>query len=339
MHLTRFSKKKILFFIITLSVIITSFISFNLFTQAFDKERLYLIPLGNVTGIKLDTKGVLVIGIDESYLKEKNRGIKIGDIITRVEEKEVNKAVEIEEILNTIKKRRVKVTIKRNGGYLNKNLKVYEDEKTNKYKIGLWVRDKIAGIGTLTYYDPNTKIFGALGHGITDIDTGELIEVKNGTLYIPEKIGVKKGAVGVPGEIIGEFNENNEMGEFSKNTNFGIRGKIIKTLDLNLSKPMEVAHYYQVKKGSAYLLFPDKSNNIRKYEVKIQKIFNQDNPESKSMVIEITDPALLEYTGGIVQGMSGAPLIQNGKLIGAVTHVFVNDPKKGYAIFIDWMLK
>ncbi|SHJ65151.1 SpoIVB peptidase [Tepidibacter formicigenes] len=337
--MTKFSKKKMLFFTIILSIILTSFVSFNLFIQASDKDKLYLVPLGNVTGIKLDTKGVLVIGIDENYLKQKSRGIKIGDIIVKVENKEVNKAKDIENILNDISKNTVNITLKRDGSYLNKNIKLYKDDKSNKYKIGVWVRDKVAGIGTLTYYNPDTKEFSALGHGITDIDTGKLIEVRNGSLYKPKKIGIKKGISGVPGEIMGEFGEDDIIGIFNKNTSFGIKGKINNISDLNVIKPIEVGNYYEIKKGNAYLLFPDKNNNIKKYKIKIRKIFNQNTPKSKSMIVEIVDKELLEYTGGIVQGMSGAPIIQNGKLIGAITHVFVNDPKKGYAIFIDWMLK
>ncbi|SHH08628.1 SpoIVB peptidase [Tepidibacter thalassicus] len=336
--MTKFSKKKILFLIITLSIIMTTFISLNLFTQAYNKEKLYLVPLGNIVGIKLDTNGVLVIGIDENYLKQKNRGIKIGDIIVKVENIEVNKARDIEKILNSINKDTVNITLKRNGLYLNKNVKLYKDEKNEKYKIGVWVRDKVAGIGTLTYYNQKTREFSALGHGITDIDTGELIEVKNGNLYKPKTIRIKKGMSGMPGEVIGEFEEDNIIGMFDRNTSFGIKGKINNIFDLSLGKPMEVAHYYEVKKGNAYLLFPDENNNIKKYKVKIRKIFHQKSPESKSMIVEITDRELLEYTGGIIQGMSGAPIIQNGKLVGAITHVFVNDPKKGYAIFIDWML-
>ena len=204
--------------------------------------------------------------------------------------------------------------------------------------MGVWVRDKIVGICTLTYYNPQTKKFGALGHGITDVDTGELIRVKEGNLYIPSKVEIKKGANGVPGEIIGEFNHD-IIGKFENNDSFGITGLINDTTNLNISKPMEIGHYYEAKKGKAQLLFPDKDNIIKRYDVEIKKIFSQDNPESKSMLIQITDPLLLKYTGGIVQGMSGAPIIQNNKLIGAITHVFVNDPKKGYAIFIDWMIK
>lgn len=336
--MTKFSKKKMLFLIIILSVILSTFSNFNLFTQASNKDKVYLVPLGNVVGIRLDTKGVLVIGIDESYLKQRNRGIKVGDIILKVENTEVNKAQDIEKILNTLKKENVNITIKRNGGYINKNIKIYKDEKTNNYKIGVWVRDKIVGIGTLTYYNPSNNKFAALGHGITDVDTGDIIEVKQGNLYIPNTIEIKKGTAGVPGEIMGDFDDN-IIGIFNKNNSFGINGTINDTSNLNISNPIEVAHYYQVKKGKAELLFPDENNNIKKYEINIQKIFNQDNPESKSMLVEITDPALLNYTGGIVQGMSGAPIIQDGRLIGAITHVFVNDPKKGYAIFIDWMLK
>ena len=338
MRLTKFCKRKILCLFVVITIMIFSFLPFNLFTQASNKEKVYLVPLGNVIGIRLDTKGVLVIGIEESNSGFKNKGLRVGDIIEEVESKKVNKAVEIEKILNDEKKNSVDVKILRNGGYIEKKINVEKDTKNEKYKMGVWVRDKIVGIGTLTYYNPENKKFAALGHGITDVDTGELIHVKKGNLYIPSSVDIKKGTCGVPGEIIGEFNHD-IIGSFEKNDLFGINGHIEVTKNLNICKPMEVAHYYEVKKGKAYLLFPDKNNIIKRYEVEIKKIYSQDNPESKSMLVEIVDPELLKYTGGIVQGMSGAPIIQDEKIIGAITHVFVNDPKKGYAIFIDWMIK
>ncbi|CAH2212896.1 SpoIVB peptidase [Tepidibacter aestuarii] len=337
--MAKISKRKFLILILILSVVLTSFTSFNLISQAFDQNKLELIPLGNIAGIKLDTKGVLVIGIDENYLKYKDRNIKIGDIIVKIEGKEVNKAQDIEDITNNIKKDSMKMTIKRDGKYISQYVKLYKNDKDNAYKIGVWVRDKIAGIGTLTCYNPKTKEFYALGHGITDVDTGSIIEVKNGVLYKPKKTGVKKGIAGVPGEIIGDFDKENIMGEFDHNDDFGIRGVMNNEYRWDNLKPIEIGHYYEVKKGDAYILFPDENNRIKKYKIKIKKISNQNKPKSKSMVVEIVDKDLINYTGGIVQGMSGAPIIQNGKIIGAITHVFVNDPKKGYAIFIDWMLK
>ncbi|WFD09044.1 SpoIVB peptidase [Tepidibacter hydrothermalis] len=337
--MAKISKRKFLILILILSTILTSFTPFNLISQAFNQDKLELIPLGNIAGIKLDTKGVLVIGIDENYLKYKDRNIKIGDIIVKIEGKEVNKAQDIEDITNDIKKDFINVTIKRDGKYISQNIKLYKNNEDDTYKIGVWVRDKIAGIGTLTCYNPKTKEFYALGHGITDVDTGSIIEVKNGVLYKPKKIGVKKGTSGVPGEIIGDFDKETIMGEFNHNDDFGIKGIMNNQYRWNDLKSIEVGHYYEVKKGDAYILFTDENNRIKRYKIKIKKIFNQNKPKSKSMVVEIVDKNLINYTGGIVQGMSGAPIIQNNKIIGAITHVFVNDPKKGYAIFIDWMLK
>ncbi|WP_187296202.1 SpoIVB peptidase [Tepidibacter mesophilus] len=337
--MAKISKRKFLILILILSVILTSFTPLDLNSQAFNQNKLELIPLGNIAGIKLDTDGVLVIGIDENYLKYKDRNIKVGDIIVKIEGKEVNKAQDIEDITNNIKKDFVNVTIKRDGKYIYQDVKLYKDDKDNTHKIGIWVRDKIAGIGTLTCYNPQTKEFYALGHGITDVDTGSIIEVKKGVLYKPKKTGVKKGVSGVPGEIIGDFDKKNIMGEFNHNDDFGIKGTMNNQYRWDNLKPIEVGHYYEVKKGNAYILFSDENYKIKKYKIQIKKIFNQNRPKSKSMVVEIVDKDLINYTGGIVQGMSGAPIIQNGKIIGAITHVFVNDPKKGYAIFIDWMLK
>ncbi|WP_066069198.1 SpoIVB peptidase [Alkalithermobacter thermoalcaliphilus] len=308
-------------------------------TEAINTDKKYVIPLGYVAGIRLDTKGVLVIGIDSELLKNKSRDLKVGDIILSIEGKEVNKASEIEEILNTKKKELVNVSIKRDGVVIEKNVRVIKDDKTNKYKIGVWVRDKVAGIGTLTYYDPISKNFAALGHGITDVDTGRLLEVKSGKVYKPDKITVKKGRVGNPGELTSQFSDTVVIGTFDINTNFGINGFIQDTSYFPNIKPIEIAQFHEVKKGKAHILFPDENNNIREYEIIIDKIYSQNAPEAKSMVIEIVDKDLIEYTGGIVQGMSGAPIIQNNKLVGAVTHVFINDPKKGYAIFAKWMMK
>ncbi|MCT4508156.1 MAG: SpoIVB peptidase [Tepidibacter sp.] len=337
--MAKISKRKFLILILILSSLLTSFTSFNLISQAFNQNKLELIPLGNIAGIKLDTKGVLIIGIDENYLKYKDRNIKIGDIIVKIEGKEVNKAQDIKDIIDNTNKHFVNVTIKRNGKYISKNVKLYKDGKDDSYKIGVWVRDKIAGIGTLTCYNPKTKEFYALGHGITDVDTGSIIEVKKGFLYKSKEIGVKKGVSGVPGEITGNFDKQNIMGEFNSNNDFGIKGVMNNEYRWDNLKPIEVGHYYEVEKGDAYILFSDKNNKIKKYKIKIKKIFNQNKPKSKSMIVEIVDKNLINYTGGIVQGMSGAPIIQNGKLMGAITHVFVNNPKKGYAIFMDWMLK
>ncbi|WP_158080431.1 SpoIVB peptidase [Alkalithermobacter paradoxus] len=335
----KFTKNKILMFLLLSAFAISTFVQSNLNIEALNRNKLYVIPLGYVAGIRLDTKGVLVIGMDSEILKQRNRDLKVGDIITKIEDTEVNKASEIEDILNSLKKEYVNVTLKRDGVYIDKKVKVSKDARTNKYKMGVWVRDRVAGIGTLTYYNPINGSFGALGHGITDVDTGRLIEIKSGKIYRPSRIRVKKGKIGSPGELSAEFTDSVVIGNFDSNTNFGIKGKIEDTSDFMNLKPLEVAEYHQVKKGNAYILFPDENNKIRKYDVIIDKIFSQNSPESKSMVIEIVDKDLIEYTGGIVQGMSGAPIIQDDKLVGAITHVFVNDPKKGYGIFAKWMVK
>ena len=203
------------------------------------------------------------------------------------------------------------------------------------------MRDKTAGIGTLTFYDENTGIFGALGHGITDIDTGELLKIENGKIMSARISEIEQGSKGSPGEIKGAFYETQDaLGDITSNTEFGIYGKLYKkNLDNNKSKPLPVGFQEEVKEGKAYILTTINDNKVQKYEIEIVKAQNQPFPEQKSMIIRITDKKLLQKTGGIVQGMSGSPIIQDGKLIGAVTHVFVNDPTKGYGIYIDWMLE
>ena len=338
--MTKLNKKVILFSIMLLFILSISFFTFNLYIkESYSQpkiEKTYLIPLGSISGISATTEGVLVIGIEEQA--RANLGvIKVGDIITSIEGKKIINEYDISKILKDNKKDVIDITIKRSGKYKNIKFELFKDKKD--YKMGLWIRDKISGIGTLTYYNPITKEFAALGHGITDVDSKTLIEVNEGNLYLPTKIDIIKGSMGKTGEIIGEFNTKYSIGKFKTNNIFGIRGKLNDISNLNLPKPLEVGHYYEVRKGPAKILFQDKYGVINSYEIKIEKIYNQTTPQDKSMVIEIVDKDLIDYTGGIVQGMSGSPIIQDNKVVGALTHVFVDNPKKGYGIFIDWMIK
>lgn len=211
-----------------------------------------------------------------------------------------------------------------------------------EYKLGLWVRDAAAGVGTVTFYEPETGNFAALGHGILDVDTGGLIEIAKGELVTSNILSIQKGEKGNPGEIRGSIENGQTVGEVYKNTNLGIFGKIksVSKLGMNISEKMEVLPRNEIKTGPAKIRCTLENGSLAKeYAIEIQKIYVQNNEDNKSMMIKVTDRELLEKTGGIISGMSGSPIIQDGKFVGAVTHVLVNDPSMGYGVFADMMLK
>lgn len=199
----------------------------------------------------------------------------------------------------------------------------------------------LLGVGTVTFYDSSTKTFGALGHGITDIDTDELINIESGEFVTTKVLNITKGEVGNPGRVQGTIENQKNIGSIYKNTKFGIYGKVdnISTLNIDASKEMDVALREEIKEGRATILCSLDGTLPKEYEIEIEKIYTENNYDNKSMKIKVTDEELLNKTGGIIQGMSGSPVIQNGKFIGAVTHVLVNNPQEGYAVFGDIMIK
>ena len=214
-------------------------------------------------------------------------------------------------------------------------------KEQDAYKIGLWVRDSTAGVGTLTFYDKESGKYGAIGHPITDSETEKILSIKNGDLLNSSIISIKKGVKGNPGELRGIFQEEESpIGKIEKNTQCGIFGEGNKSVCKYLEhKPMHVATRDEIETGKATILTTIDEDGPSEYEIEIVKLFQQDEPGPKSMIIKITDENLLSKTGGIVQGMSGSPIIQNDKIIGAVTHVLINKPDVGYGIYIDWMLE
>ena len=207
-----------------------------------------------------------------------------------------------------------------------------------KNKIGLWVRDSTAGIGTVTFIDPVTGIYGALGHPITDVDTGDIIKISKGNIVSSSIVNVKRGEKGNPGELKGVFiNDDINLGSVEQNTKFGIFGKY--SLENIYTEKLKIALKDEIQEGPAQIISTVDNGEPKLYDVVIEKLLQQDNPSSKSMIIKVVDEDLLKKTGGIVQGMSGSPIIQNNKIVGAVTHVLVNKPDTGYGIYIEWMLK
>ena len=330
----------------------------NLEVSLFDKVKLKtvevntlpkttVIPVGNIAGLKLYTNGVLVVGMSEiegkdnkKYKPYENSQIQEGDTIIQINENIINSTQDLIDEVNNSKGENV-------------NIKYIHEEETkecsiepvqsydNQYKLGLWVRDSAAGVGTVTFYEPETKSFGALGHGITDIDTQQLINIASGEFVTTRILDIEKGEEGIPGRIQGTVENQANIGTIYKNTKFGIYGIVdnLSSLNIDTSKKMELALRDEIKTGKATILCSLDNRNIQEYEIEIEKIFKENNYDNKSMKIKITDPKLIEKTGGIIQGMSGSPIIQNGKFVGAVTHVLINDPTQGYGVFGDIMLK
>lgn len=305
-----------------------------------------LIPGGQSVGVKMDVRGVLIVGLEEIEDVDGKKvnpgllsGLQIGDIIIEINGTEVYRADEVRSLVNEAGDT-VKLKIKRNNEIINVDMKPVKSGKDGLYKLGVWVKDKTAGIGTLTYYDPANSTFGALGHGIVDADTGTILSVETGTLLECQVQEVQEGKSGEPGEIKGIFYHTNDpLGSLERNSKFGVFGIAYNPIENELySKPLIVAPKEQVKTGKAYILSTLSNNEVKRFEIEIEKIEKQDAPADKSMVIRVTDEELLAETGGIIQGMSGSPIIQNDRIVGAVTHVFVNDPQRGYGIFIEWML-
>ena len=301
-----------------------------------------VIPLGKAIGMKMYTKGVLVVGMSEIEGNKpyENSGIQTGDKIIEINNKKINNTEELIECVNSSDGKSVQITyISDNKEEVTNILPVKTGE--NEYKLGLWVRDAAAGVGTLTFYEPSTGEFGALGHGINDVDTYELIDIANGELVTTNIIDIVKGEDGTPGEIRGVIDGESTIGSIYKNTSYGVYGKVTDKSRLNLSNnnELEVANRSEITIGKAQIMCELENGKVKKYDIEIQKLFLENNQNNKSMLIKVTDEELIEKTGGIIQGMSGAPIIQNSKFIGAVTHVLVNDSKMGYAVFADLMIK
>ncbi len=305
-----------------------------------------VIPIGTAIGMKLYTKGVLVVGMsqikdanDEKKRPYENSGIEQGDTIIAINNNEVSNTNELIEEVNNSNGNAITVKYEKNNETLETSITPVKSG--NEYKLGLWVRDAAAGVGTLTFYEPNTNLFMALGHGISDIDTEKIVDIASGELITASILTIKKGVKGTPGEIRGTIENGNNIGKIGKNTNLGVYGTVTNKnyLDISGMEEMEVATRSEIQEGKAQIICQLDNNGRKTYEIEIEKIYLANNTDNKSMLIKVTDKELLEKTGGIIQGMSGAPVIQNGKFVGAVTNVLVNDPTQGYAIFGDMMIK
>ena len=305
-----------------------------------EKGRKYLIPGGNLIGIRLKTDGVLVVGTESfdthsgASSPADKAGIMVGDTLKTVEDIKISDNSQLSEIIASSGGNPLDVEIIRDGKTIAVTMTPEISVVTGEYKCGLWIRDSTGGIGTLTYCDAENGSFGSLGHGIYDTDTGKIIPTEKGIICDATLNGVTKGINGTAGELKGIISGDSYGSIISNNEN-GIYGDIdiiCGSLDI-----LPVAFIDEVTTGKAEIISTVRDNKTEKFEIEIERISK--SAENKNFIIKVTDEELLSVTGGIVQGMSGSPIIQNGRIVGAVTHVFVNDPTKGYGIFIDNMLK
>lgn len=316
-------------------------------TRLYSVERADLIPCGDAIGISIYSDGVLVVGFGEltdqngrSCCPARECGLKPGDVITGVNGRSVCTSNELQLALEAIRDD-VRLNVERDGSGLSLSIRPVADSRGTR-RIGAWVRDSTIGIGTLSFIDPKPERLAALGHSVSDADTLTVLPVLRGYITAAEILGVVKGVSGAPGELKGTFSSRSEaIGSVDSNGAFGIFGKLAAS-DANgamlLSrKTLPLAFPNEVKTGEAFIRSQISDEPPQLYSCRIIRTVKQKGPEQKGLVIEITDERLLEATGGIVQGMSGSPIIQDGRLVGVLTHVFVNDPKKGYGIYAFWM--
>lgn len=307
-----------------------------------------VIPGGQSIGVKLNTLGVLVVGhhqIDTTDGKKSPgelAGVEIGDIITHINGKKIEQMSDVTPFIQKAGKTGEPLDLVLNREQVEVKTKLYplKDEHDHSYRIGLYIRDSAAGIGTMTFYDPKSKKYGALGHVISDMDTKKPIVVDNGQIVRSTVTSIEKGSNGNPGEKLARFSSDRQViGNITRNSPFGIFGELNQGINNGvMDKAMPIALSNEVKEGPAKILTVVDQDKVEEFEVEVVSSVPQKFPATKGMVIKITDQRLLDKTGGIVQGMSGSPIIQNGKVIGAVTHVFVNDPTSGYGVHIEWML-
>lgn len=299
-----------------------------------------LIPIGQTAGIKVMCDGVIITGITSVSTSEgtlypaKTAGLAVGDIIKEINGIIVYTNEEAYELISNSDI--VHITYERDNEIKTTTINSALDINDGESKIGIWVRDSLAGIGTITFIDPETYEYTALGHSISDSDSGTLLPIKNGELVSSSISDVLKSESGNPGALFGDFDLSDEFGTITDNTEEGIHGVITDFSKFQHLSALEIASFDEITAGSAHILSNVNGTDICKYDIEIIDISENNQ---KNFVIQVVDEKLLEITGGIVQGMSGSPIIQENKIVGAVTHVFINDPTKGYGIFIENMLE
>ena len=307
----------------------------------YSQEAPQVLVCGTPFGMKMEAEGVVVVGTADitgngkSINPAKEAGLEIGDVIYRAGGKEVSENNELAQIFETSRGSPVTIEAERSGQEFTAVLTPVFSEIDGLYKGGLWVRDSTAGIGTLTFYDPDTGTFGGLGHGVCDVDTQELMPLGSGEILPVSISGIVKGQRGAAGELQGYFASDMAMGEMSANTDTGVYGVLFQPPED--AQLLPIAMKQEVRAGEAQILTTIDGGAPQYYDVEIEAVNYDESQKTKNLCLRVTDPELLKKTGGIVQGLSGSPIVQEGKLVGAVTNVLVNNPEKGYGIFAETM--
>ena len=303
-----------------------------------------VVPVGRAVGIKLFSDGVVVVGTSEVTTPEgqvnpaKACGLREGDIITHIDSTEVDSIEEVEAALQKTAGEVMSIRALRDDKQIQLSGRAVQCAADGSYKLGAWIRDSMAGIGTVTFYVPGTGVFGALGHGINDIDTALLMPLESGSILPATVAAVQKGEAGAPGQLRGAFDTSATLGSLESNTDGGVFGTLSDTSWAS-GQPVETAERNQVKAGRATILANISGDEVKEYSIRIDKVYPESQSDCRDFLIEVTDPRLLEATGGIVQGMSGSPILQNGRLVGAVTHVMIDDPTRGYGVWVGRMME
>ena len=300
-----------------------------------------LVPVGRAVGIKLFSDGVMVVGLAPEAVGTESParacGLRVGDVITQINGEEVDSIEEVRQALQEAGDEPLTIQAIRGDRKIELTAAPAGTGESG-YQLGAWIRDSMAGIGTVTWYDPATGRFAALGHGVSDVDTGLLMPLESGSIMYASVSGVKKGEQGAPGQLQGSFRVDDDLGELWANTGCGIFGTLTDQSLIQGLEPVEVASRDQVKVGPVQIWSTVDGDQPRAYQAEIVRVY-PGGEDGRDLMVRITDPALLEATGGIVQGMSGSPILQDGRLVGAVTHVLIDDPTRGYGILAQRMLE
>lgn len=297
-----------------------------------DEAARMLVPVGHTVGIKLFSRGVVVVKLTGGGTPARTCGLRTGDVIVECGGAAVTSTEQFQSLLQKSNGDETDLRVQRNGGSMTLSVSPAPNDQ-GVYCIGAWIRDSMAGIGTMTFYDPATGVFGALGHGITDTDTALLMPFSNGSILPSTVKAVKRGESGAAGELRGDFDLTRDLGQLYANTGAGIFGRL-ETQGLREEGAMPAG---QAHTGAAVIRSNVRGDQVEEFDIEIVKVV-PDAGDGRDMVISVTDPELIGVTGGIVQGMSGSPILQDGQIVGAVTHVLLNEPTKGYGISIENML-
>ena len=307
-------------------------------------DGLTVVPVGRAVGIKLFSDGVVVVGTSEIDTQAgmvnpaKECGLKEGDVITHINSTEVDTIEEVSALLQQLEGQSMSIRAIRDDKQVQLTAQAALCTSDGCYKLGAWIRDSMAGIGTVTFYCPDTGAFGALGHGISDVDTALLMPLESGSILPASVSGVERGKAGDPGQLRGVFDTSVTLGRLSVNSDSGVFGTLTGESGWS-GQAVEVAPRNEVKAGRAAILSNISGETVEEYAIQIVKVYPDSGEDCRDFLIRVTDQRLLDATGGIVQGMSGSPILQDGRLVGAVTHVMVDDPTSGYGIYAGRMLQ